>query len=159
MKKLFIILLILTSKVLTTAQSVAVIGSSWSNSVAANSVSQAGVDHSTTTLTSLSNQSLLDVTGVNASTSWTVSVQTQFSDFSNGLSLWLRKTGDGSSIELGNSFSGTPNFIQLSNLGQYLCNGVKNRNSIPIQYEIRGISVLVPARTYGATVLFTISAL
>lgn len=138
------------------AQSINAIGS-WSVSVPSNTITKAGNDYNMN-LTSMTNQTMLDINIPLTTTSWRVDVNKQDSFWNNSLTLWIRKTGDGIGVT-GSSISplGTISFFQLANLGQPLFTGIKNRNSVPIQYEIRGLSVLIPSATYNTTVIYTIT--
>ena len=109
-------------------------------------------------LTSMSNQTILDINVPLTTTSWRVDVNKQDSFWNNSLTLWIRKTGDGVGVAGSNiSPIGTIPFFQLANMGQPFFSGVKNYVGIPVQYEIRGLSVLIPVSTYNITVVYTIT--
>jgi hypothetical protein len=157
MKTFFISITFFLSVFCVKAQSIRVMpGGSWSVSVPSNTISEAGNDYNIN-LTSMTNQTMLDINVPETTTSWRVDVNKQ--DFwNNSLTLWIRKTGDGvgtasSSI----SPIGSIPFFQLTNMGQAFFSGAKNYVGIPIQYEIRGLSVLIPASTYDTTVVYTIT--
>ena len=156
MKKIIFSIILLLSAIYVKAQSINAIGS-WSVSVPSNTISEAGNDYSMS-LTSMTNQTILDINVPLTTTSWRVDVNKQDSFWNNALKLWIRKTGDGVGIA-GSSISpiGTIPFFQLANMGQPFFTGIKNYVGIPIQYEIRGLSVLIPASTYNTTVVYTIT--
>ena len=156
MKTFLFFVIILLSAIYVEAQSINAIGS-WSVSVPSNTISEAGNDYSMN-LTSMTNQTILDINVPLTTTSWRVDVNKQDSFWNNALTLWIRKTGDGVGIA-GSSISpiGTIPFFQLANMGQPFFTGIKNYVGIPIQYEIRGLSVLIPASTYNTTVVYTIT--
>lgn len=151
---LFSIILLL-STICVEAQSINAIGS-WSVSVPSNTISEAGNDYNIN-LTSVTNQTMIEINVPSTTANWRVDVDKQDSFWNNSLSLWIRKTGDGIGI-LGSSISpiGTIPFFRLANMGQPFITGVKNYVGIPVQYEIRGLSVLIPASTYNTTVVYTI---
>jgi hypothetical protein len=156
MKTILFSITLFISAIYVEAQSINAIGS-WSVSVPSNTISEAGNDYNMN-LTSMINQTLLDITVPTITTNWRVDVNKQDSFWHNSLGLWIRKTGDGMGVAGSTiSPSGTIPFFQLANLGQPLFIGTKNYSSIPIQYEIRGLSVLIPASTYNTTVVYTIT--
>jgi hypothetical protein len=156
MKKILFFITLLLSAICVEAQSINAIGS-WSVSVPSNTISEAGNDYNMN-LTSMTNQTILDINVPLTTTNWRVDVNKQDSFWNNSLTLWIRKTGDGIGVT-GSSISpiGTIPFFQLANMGQAFFSGVKNYVGIPIQYEIRGLSVMIPASTYNTTVVYTIT--
>jgi hypothetical protein len=156
MKTIFFSIIFSLSVICIKAQSINAIGS-WPVSVPSNTISEAGNDYNMN-LTSMTNQTMLDINVPLTTTNWRVDVNKQDSFWNNSLTLWIRKTGDGIGVA-GSSISpiGTIPFFQLANLGQPLFTGTKNYSSIPIQYEIRGLSVVIPASTYNTTVVYTIT--
>jgi predicted secreted protein len=156
MKTILFSITLLISTFCLKAQSINAIGS-WSVSVPSNTISEAGNDYNIN-LTSMTNQTILDINVPVTTTSWRVDANKQDSFWNNSLTLWIRKTGDGIGVA-GSTIAplGTIPFFQLANLGQPLFTGTKNYSSIPIQYEIRGLSVLIPASTYNTTVVYTIT--
>lgn len=156
MKTILFSIILLLSAIYVKAQSINAIGS-WSVSVPSNIISEAGNDYSMN-LTSMTNQTILDINVPLTTTNWRVDVNKQDSFWNNSLTLWIRKTGDGVGVA-GSSISpiGTIPFFQLANMGQAFFSGVKNYVGIPIQYEIRGLSVLIPTSTYNTTVVYTIT--
>jgi hypothetical protein len=81
-------------------------------------------------------------------------------DWNSNLSLWVQRTGNGTGGFLG-SIAGGLAFIQLTTTPQLLYSGnigfAAGRNNVPIQYQIRGLSVLIPVKTYTITVVYTVS--
>lgn len=157
MRNFIIILLILFSAFSVKSQSLNIMGS-WSISVPSNSISEAGNDYSTT-LTSPLSQTLLDISVPVTNMSWRVDVQKQDSFWNASLILWVHKTGDGGGA-LGSSILpiGSTPYQQVSNLGQLFFAGTKNYVNIPIQYEIHGLSVLIPSASYNMSVIYTLIA-
>ena len=159
MKKALFIIVFGLSVITSLAQTASVsVTGNWSSFVPSNTIIEAGNNYNMN-LTSLPNQAFLDIANTNTNTSWSVSVSLQ-TPMSNGLELYIRKTGDGIGTTGGSIMPmGTNNFIQLSTMPQVFFQGVKNSTNIPIQCEIRGISVTAPATTYSTSVVYTITAL
>ncbi len=139
-------------------QSISATGTTWNAS--ATTITEAGSNYASTA-TSAANQSTITIAvGLALLTSWRVLVYKQDASWNSNLSLWIRKTGDGTGIltpVLGTiSPNGTTSYVQLSGSNQEIFRGFSNRFDVPIQYEIRGISVLIPASNYSTSVVFTV---
>ena len=157
MRNFIISLLILLSAFSVKSQSLHLMGS-WSISVPSSSISEAGNDYNTT-LTSSLNQTLLDISVPVTNISWRVDVHKQDSFWNTSLILWIHKTGDGGG-ESGSSIIpiGFTPYQQVSNLEQLFFAGTKNHVNIPVQYEIQGLSVLIPSENYNTNVIYTLIA-
>ena len=157
MRNFIISLLILLSAFSVKSQSLHLMGS-WSISVPSSSISEAGNDYNTT-LTSSLNQTLLDISVPVTNISWRVDVHKQDSFWNASLILWIHKTGDGGG-ESGSSIIpiGFTPYQQVSNLEQLFFAGTKNHVNIPVQYEIQGLSVLIPSENYNTNVIYTLIA-
>jgi hypothetical protein len=160
MKNLLLTIIIMGfSMVKSLAQTASVnVTGNWSSFIPSTSITEAGNNYNMN-LTSLPNQAYLDIANTNTNASWTVSVSLQM-PMSGGLELYIRKTGDGIGTTGGSIMpTGTNPYIQLSTMPQLFFQGVKNITNIPIQCEIRGLSVTAPASTYSTSVVYTITAL
>ena len=127
-------------------------------------------------LTSSPTQTYLNI--VAGSEPWSVSISKREGnqDWPNLLKLYAKRTGNG----IGSSTSSTTlgigglivvsnninpkiedvigsGFILVENVSKPFLKGTANYTNIPIQYEIRGLSVLIPAGNYSTTVYYTIS--
>lgn len=137
--------------------SVTVTGS-W-NAEVITPITEAGLDY-TSNITSASNQSLLDVSA-QSSDPYTVTIQKQDTDWNSDLTLWARRTGTGTG---GASISGGENYIPLTASSQFFFDGIIAQQAgprvtgIPIQYEIRGLSVLIPIKSYSTTIIYTVTS-
>jgi hypothetical protein len=160
---IFLILLLLQCVVAKTQTITA--NSSWNISIPANTITEAGNNY-TTNITSPINQTLVNfsVPAGLLGANYTVSIHKVDTDWHSNLSLWAQRTGNGTSIGLFSTGSivGGVTFLQLTNSPQTFFNGntgilSSGRTNIPIQYEIRGISVLLPVKTYTTTIVFTVS--
>jgi hypothetical protein len=139
-------------------QTVSATGTTWNASPA--SITEAGNNY-TSTITSAANQSRITVSvGLALLTTWEVFVHKEDVTWNSNLTVWIRKTGDGTGIltpVLGTiSPNGTTSFMQLAVSNQSIFSGFSNRFDVPIQYEIRGVSVLIPVSTYSCTIVFTV---
>lgn len=139
-------------------QTISVTGTTWNASPA--SITEAGNNYSST-ITSAANQSRITVSvGLALLTTWEVFVHKQDVTWNSNLTVWIRKTGDGTGIltpVLGTiSPNGTTSFIQLAASDQSIFSGFSNRFDVPIQYEIRGVSVLIPVSNYSCNIVFTV---
>jgi hypothetical protein len=151
---LILALMLFTIKIVAAQgqSSITITNSSWTPSVGTNPVSITGNDYINSTLTSSVYQSLLNV---NSNEGYTISINKTDIDWIAGLSLWVGRTGDGTASSA--TISANVPFIQLTYLDQALFTGNKDRINIPLQFEIRGLSVLLPAKQYTTTIVFTIS--
>lgn len=133
--------------------------SGFNTSLPATSVSEAGSNYSTTA-TSAVNQTLISLRAAAGVFTFTISVHKIDTDWNSGLSVWVQRTGTGTG---GGTLSttGGSTYQQITNSSQFFFSGVlgtnRRRNNIPIQYQIRGASVLLPVKTYTTTVVYTIS--
>lgn len=159
MKNLFLTIVIVgfsMVKLLAQNPSVNVTGN-WSSFIPSSTITEAGNNYNLN-LTSLPNQAYLDVAHTNTNVRWAVNVSLQM-PMSGGLELFIRKTGDGTGTTGGTIMPmGTNSYIQLSTIPQLFFQGEKDISNIPIQCEIRGLSVTSPATTYSASIVYTISA-
>jgi hypothetical protein len=104
-------------------------------------------------MTSATNQSLMNI-----STLLTYEVRAKKQDtlWDSRLELYVRKTGDGTPVLLATiSPSGVGSYNLLGSSDVTLFSGLLGRTGVPLQYEIRGISVVVPVRTYSTTIVYT----
>jgi hypothetical protein len=87
---------------------------------------------------------------------WNVDVQRVDLDWHHSLDLYVRLTGEGTGPEEGKVVKGGEIFQRIERSpGEFFeCKGW--RYDIPIQFELRGVSLLLPAKTYRVEVLFTI---
>jgi hypothetical protein len=158
MKRYFMIIMMLMDVYSMDAQSISIQsgGSVWTESVPANTITQAGADY-TTYVTSATNASLLNASPLILN--YQVAVKRQDTLWDSRLQLYVRKTGDGTGTLSSVSPSGVGSYIQINTTNSNFFTGTLSRTGVPVQYEIRGISVLIPVRTYTTTITYTISGL
>jgi hypothetical protein len=154
-----ILLLYCSSQISIAQLGINVVGS-WDYTVSSTDITDAGSDF-TGIYPSASNQVTIDITyPSNGNVRWEVSVSKQDIDWNNSIELYARRTGSGSGQGGGNSNGfvqqGTT-YQQITSMNQFFFQGRKKRNDIPIQYEIRNVSVLIPAKTYETTIIYTVT--
>jgi hypothetical protein len=84
---------------------------------------------------------------------WTVYIQGSITNWYSGLSVYVRRTSDGS----GNGWiSGGTNWMQVTLGSQQFFQGNKRRLGIHVQCGLTGMSVQVPPDTYSGTITYTV---
>lgn len=160
MKHLLVFFLFIVHSV-TVAQNISIsngaTGSSWSIPALSSPITKAGknYEHIETSPASLT------LLKVNSLLGWTVSAHISVSsNWDPALKVFVRRTGDGTG---GAIISGGTSYIQLTSSSQQFFSGLLglgvSRDNIPIQYKIEGLTVLLPVKTYSATIQYTISGL
>ncbi|KAA0992840.1 hypothetical protein [Dyadobacter aurulentus] len=156
MKNIICILILLSGPVF--GQSISInSGNTWTLPSPSVLVTTAGknYEHIETSPTS---QTLIRVTSLLL---WSVSVQmTNTSNWDPSLKLFVRRTGDGTGSAI---LGGSNNYIQLTTANQAFFWGLLslgfNRDNVPVQYKIEGLSVTLPVKTYTTTIQYTITGL
>jgi hypothetical protein len=153
-----IFLILLFYSVLAKSQNISA-SSGWTANVSSNEITDAGLDYSGTYQSS-ANQTNITASSFGIFRNYYVYIQKSDLDWNSNLSIWAKRTGDGCGGWFG-SISGGTNYIQLTNSSQLLFSGgigfSTSRNNVPIQYQIQGLSVLLPAKIYSVSVIYTVS--
>jgi hypothetical protein len=154
------------------AQSITISGSVWTPTP--NAITEAGNNYSSSTLTSVSNQTFISITMPSIflvfdakANNYTVQIKRTDSGLNwdtAGLTISAVRTGDGTgggSSILGTSMiTGGTSFLPITTGNQYFFDGnnygTTPRLNIPIQYQIGGISVLLPVNNYATTITYTL---
>ncbi len=138
------------------AQKLTVTGN-WNLSINSSYISDAGVNLATTVL-SPTNVTIIDV-DVQPRNSYNrqyksqrVLVQKVDNVWNVGLTLWCKRT---ITVTNPNITLGT-NFQQITNNSLLFFNTVGEQFNIPIQYQLSGLSLLIPANNYSTTILYTL---
>ena len=152
-----VLLIGITAKI-AFGQTISATGTTWN--AAPTAITEAGNNYSSA-ITSVANQTTLTISvGLALLTSWKVFVRKQDATWNASLSVWVRKTGDGTGIlvpVLGTiSPNGATSYVQLTATNQEIFSGFSNRFNVPMQYELRGLSVLIPTGSYSTSVIFTV---
>lgn len=115
-------------------------------------VTEAG-DNFTTSVTSTTNATTINV-GSASTRYWHINVDRVDVNWNSNLHVWVKRTGTGSATS--GTISGGTTFQEVTLTEALFFNGYRNRTNIPIQYQISGISMTVPAANYSTTIYFTI---
>jgi len=138
------------------AQSITATGG-WSYTF--GTVTEAGSNLSATAVASSTSQTVIGFSGVNGN-SYVVRVHKSDIDWNASLVLSIQRTSNGSGGGGGNSISGGTTSFALTGTPQVYFSGNPGngtRTGINNQYRITGQTVLIPAKTYTANVVYTIS--
>lgn len=158
MKKYIFIILLLVANKLSFAQSAS---GNWSSNVPASTITEAGENYNSN-WESLANQTIISLVWLR---NYTVKVKRTDVSWNTNLSIWIRKTYDGISVLGTATPAGLSNYMQLLTTDQTLFTtstgvGIPGLGSalFHVQYEIRGLSVTLPAQSYSTTITYTISS-
>lgn len=89
--------------------------------------------------------------------SWSLSVERSGGKWDNDLDLFIRRTGSGQSAGFFfSNISGGESFVQINRSSREFFSGNGYRYDVPIQIEIRGISLTIPTDTYSTDLIFTV---
>jgi len=81
-------------------------------------------------------------------------------DWHPNLQLYARRTGTGvNGLFFGSAIGSGTSYQLISTSNQFFFNGICTISDIPIQYEIRNVSLLLPAKTYETTIIYTVTDL
>lgn len=106
------------------------------------------------TYTSAADAAYVDVSVFPFVWNWQVSVSMTTIRWHNSLQLWVRRTGNGSSWF--GTISGGTSYQMVNATSQSFYIGFLNRQDVPVQYQIRNVSALIPAATYSVDVVYTL---
>lgn len=160
-KYIYLVILLLSSY-LVKAQTLIVNGTSWA--VPILSITEAGSDYSGPYQSAV-NQVLLTASIPVLLGSAKVSVHYQANPtWNNSLLLSTRRTGNGTTVCLLCSITGGTNYqtLTLTDVELFRITAVAALaaySNIPIQLQLSGVSVTIPAAAYNSRAVFTISAL
>lgn len=160
--KYFYIVILLVFSQYHKAQTLTVTGTSWT--VPITTITEAGTNYSGT-YQSAANQVLLAASVPLLLGSAKVSVHYQANPtWHNSLVLSARRTGNGTTVCVLCTITGGTNYqtltltdVELFRIAAVLALG--SYSNIPIQLQLSGVSVTIPATAYNSRVVFTISAL
>lgn len=125
----------------------------WTRTINASDISEAGDDYPTTYSSNL-NQTLLTIDPKNKNKPFVVFVHKEDIIWSAALTLKIRRTSNGTN---GNStISNGIDYQAITINDSYFFTCKDLVTFVPLQYEITGISVLLPVQTYSTSVIFTV---
>ena len=135
----------------------------WNYTIPTSDLSEAGLDFSGT-YESAPNQVDIDVFQLNFISNfffyrWRVDIRRADVDWHSDLDLSVRRTGNGSPFFFNGNITGGTNYQQITTSNQQFFSGTRTRLNIPIQYQISGVSVLLSAKTYETTIIYTVTEL
>lgn len=104
-------------------------------------------------LTSTSNQIEVTVNGNVNKTSWAVNVSKSDITWNNDIEIWVRRTGIGTGSGL--CYGGNV-YQKVNNTSFKFIEGQRVQVAMPVQLEIRGITVTIPATAYSTNLIFTL---
>lgn len=81
---------------------------------------------------------------------WTVEVRREDILWDNRLSIWVKRKGNLPGVYYGSYFR------KIHTCDDFFFNGSGSKNNIPLEFELRGLSVLIPVNTYETEITFTV---
>jgi len=134
----------------------------WSYTVPATDVTEAGSDFSGT-YTSAANQVQIGVSNKNNAEkngyAWRVSARKMNATWDNTVAIYIRRTSDGApATNRATTITDGTVYQQITDTDQYFFGGYRGSTGIAIQYELRGVSVVMPAQSYSTTVVYTVTS-
>jgi len=100
---------------------------------------------------SAADQITIDITQTGKN--WTVNIQGSVTNWYSGLSVYVRRTSDGSGS---GSISGGTGWMQVTLGSQQFFTGNKRRLGINVQCGLTGMSIQVPPDIYSGTITYTV---
>lgn len=129
----------------------------WITVLPVGSVTEAGSNFFST-YNSAANQTQISIDG-SGKFSFRVDVSKIDTDWSPSLKLYIRRSGDGNNGHPNSIITGGTTFFQLTAINQTFFSGERQWHNIPVQFQLTGVSVLVPAKTHTSTILYTITSI
>lgn len=158
------ILLIITLFLITIhgmAQRLTITGTTWA--ATATPITEAGNDYTSSIIESGLSQTTIDIKVRNTPglNNYTVNVKKTDSGNNWGtLGILIKRTGIGTGGGPGSTITGGTTYVPILTTDSVFFNGANDnggtRSGIPIQYQISGISVLVPVGSYSTTITYTL---
>ena len=146
------------------AQIIVDVKGTWSFSVSSSDIVEAGKDYGKI-YKSDKEQIKIDITQSNwwwnlfYNYNWRIDIEKSDIDWDPSLKIFAKRTGDGSPYWSGGGVTGGTSWLRIKNFSKRFFRGNKSRLDIPIRYKIKGISVLLPAKTYTTTIIYTVTEL
>ncbi len=81
---------------------------------------------------------------------WTVEIRREDLHWDDRLSIWARRKNNTSGVYYGSYYR------KVHNCDDFFFNGYGSKNNIQIEFELRGLSVLIPADHYETEIVFTV---
>lgn len=87
---------------------------------------------------------------------WRIDVSRNDIDWHPNLNLAIKRTGNGSS-DFDRTVQSGEFYQKIEQNNNFFFNGIGWINSIPLQLELSGISVVLPAKSYATEIIFTLT--
>jgi len=129
----------------------------WSITVTSDQILDAGEDYPAS-YTSALDQSLITIKKKPSSDlfPWRVDVRYDNVNWNDLLEIWIKRTSDGVLQTQGAYITGGNVFQLVYNSDNYFFEGAGTIKNISIQYQLSGISVLLPADNYSCSIYLTL---
>lgn len=134
-------------------QSISVTGD-WNCTVSSNDLQSGPGSDLKQTFTSAANVTYVDVSVFPNIWNWQVLIGMNVIKWHPNLQVWARRSGNGTTWF--GTISGGTSFQRVNELAQTFYTGTLNRSDVPIQYEIRNVSALIPAASYSVEIVYTL---
>ncbi|WP_247234448.1 hypothetical protein [Telluribacter sp. SYSU D00476] len=143
---------------LVSAQSFSTTGN-WVVSVPASTITEAGNNY-TQGITSATDQTLMSLlpgtnNGQNRNGIWEVYISKEDSDWDSRLIISARRTGTGTPLANNNTITGGTAYTTTSATPSAFFSGRGGYSNIPIQYQVSGLSVVIPVKAYTTNITYT----
>ena len=135
----------------------------WNFSIPSSDITEAGSDL-TGVYSSNSDEVLIDVFQAiladnNKDHYWRVDISKTDVDWDNNLVLYARRTTDGVPMVSIAKIAGGTSYQEITNLDTYFFRGVRSILDINVQYQIKGATLTLPAKTYSTVISYTVTQL
>jgi hypothetical protein len=157
--RIYILIILLISH-FTYAQSISTTGG-WSATRSSADIANIGQDLPNSLSGGASNQTLMSLNSLTTG-NWQVQVQRLDAVWDSSLILELYKQSNGSAVpgSISPIFTGGDSYMTINTMPQTIFNlsvsGSGSINDIQIRYRMSGISVLLPAKQYSTTIMYTL---
>jgi len=128
------------------------VSGNWAYTIPSTDVTEAGNDF-TGIYSSASNQVTMTVFWWFTDFLYRVEVRKDDVDWDSRLQLYIQRTGDG--WLWSGWINGGTSYQLITDSNQLFFRGRRTVLGIPIQYQLRNVSVIIPAKTHSTTVVFT----
>jgi len=126
----------------------------WSQPITSSDLLGAGGSALPVTYESARNQVALTVSGTSGYTeSWHIDIQRTDNRWDSRLTLSVKRTGEGLG---GGAILGGMSYQQIGNTSTTFFSGTGDRANITLQFQLGGVSVLLPANTYSTEITYTV---
>lgn len=139
------------------------VSGSWNYSVSASEIIEAGTDF-IGTYPSNDNQIDIDLRikpnswNNRIEYTWTVDISKIDTEWHPDIEIYARVTNEGKGFGINPYMYGGEVYQEITDVSQLFFYGSAGRRNIKVQYELREISVTLPAKSYSTTIVYTITS-